>query len=200
MSEERTTDLLTDVDYQTVEGLQQHPLFKDLTEKRRKFVLNFIAFDGDKVKASRHAFNCKSEEVAETLAYRTIRDAAIRTLIGLYYGYEMQPAPVTRSEFLSLVSTRLRKNDCPDATFAIMARMVTDLNGWKPRVGKPPSEERDAAKKKSKLGNPLYAPKQVVSPDAVEKVDGMNVADLVQKMEQEKGNKHENDEAHPERN
>lgn len=120
--------------YQTVEGLKRHPLWQQLTNKQKKFVLLYIEKDGDRVAAARGAFLPRNDKNAENLAQRLLKLFPVRKLLSVFYGYELSGSAISRGEFMLLLSDRVRDPENEGATWLRMAQLFMALKGWKLRT------------------------------------------------------------------
>jgi hypothetical protein len=131
--------------YQTVEGLKQHPLYLLLTDKQQKFVLAYIELKGDRVEAARVAYGGKKPQLA---AIRALNTAYIRDLLATFYGYKQDLVPMGKQELKTLIAARLRKGTCSDGTFGRLTDHLIELSGWgrskrNAGLGRPPESERE---------------------------------------------------------
>jgi hypothetical protein len=120
VQEEEITVPIVAPDYQTLEGIQKHPLFTLLTGKQQVFVVEYIRSGGDRLKAEKVAYNSKKPAVT---AMRCLRTAYVRKLIAVYYGYEQDLTPMGKQEMLGLIAARLRRPSLPDKEFRSLAGM-----------------------------------------------------------------------------
>lgn len=129
-------------DYQTIEGLKQHPLYGLLTGKQQDFLISYLETKGDRSKAIIAAgFKNRRSDVA---AMRMLRSAYVRKLISIYYGYEFDQAPMTKGELSGLISARLRDSKVSDAMFSRLTDSFIELNFLKrPKMGRPTLEEAE---------------------------------------------------------
>lgn len=165
--------------YQTIEGLKKHPLFALLTSKQQKFLIAFIESNGDRHFAAKTALQAKEGRSAETASVRMLRVTGLRKLLSVYYGYEAEQSPMTRSEFTGLIAARLRKVELRDATFTRLAEIFIEQKNWK-RKSDPRREEI--------LGDVLPKESDTEPVAAAE----LSVDDLVRKLEEERKNGHRN--------
>lgn len=156
-------------DYQSVEGLKRHPLWSQLTTRQQNFVLFYIEHDGDRIAAAKLAYRPKGDKSADGMAHRLLKVFPIRKLLSIYFGYEIEGSPLSRSEMILLLSDRLRSTDCADREWHNLAAMYLGLKGWK---------IRPAPVKKVK------EPEVVEAEKAVEE----NLDDVVLRLEREQAN------------
>lgn len=120
-----------DPKYKTIEGLRTHPLWHQLTVKQKTFLEQYIE-TGDRIQAIRSAFDFKTDKGADLHATRVLKNYAVKTLLAVYYGYEVLGEPLKRQEFLQLVSDRLRDPHIKNSEFCSLARVAADLMAAKP--------------------------------------------------------------------
>jgi hypothetical protein len=159
------------VNYRTLEGIQTHPLFTQLTVRQRKFLLTYIETNGDKEAAVKASYEFNTKVAAEVHVSRVLGNRNIRTLLGAYYGTELPTKPLTQNETEELLSERLRDRKIAIVYFLPMIKLYTQLRGW---VVAPPVDRGAAAKASKKPGTSIVA-------DLAAK----NLNDLVLRMEKE---------------
>jgi hypothetical protein len=111
--------------FQTVEGIQTHPLFKLLSVKQQRFLVRLLETNGDKL-AAVEAIGSDTKH-PEIVAMRMIKGANISKLLNIYYGYSFQQSPMSKSELLSILATRLRNPKLKDIDFQRLVQQYTEL-------------------------------------------------------------------------
>lgn len=132
-SEYTNLEQSTKPNYQTVEGLKAHTLWSQLTSKQQKFVLLYIESGGNRIDAAKGAFLPRSEKNADSMAHKLLKIYAIKKLLSLYFGHEIEGSALNRGEFLLILADRLRDPDCSNEQWVKMAQMHLALKGWKTR-------------------------------------------------------------------
>lgn len=128
------------IDYQTIEGIKQHPLYQLLSAMQQVFLITYLETKGDRNAAVNKAgFKAKSKDV---VAMRKLRSPYVRKLVSVYYGYANEQSPMTKTELAGLIAGRLRKADISDSAFAKLSEHLIELNHRKkPVMGRPSKDE-----------------------------------------------------------
>ena len=128
--------------YRTLEGLKQHPLFNLLTARQQKFLVAYIENNGDREAAVRSAgFRTRNGKFDQE-AMRLLRSAYIRKLTAIFYGYNIDQAPMSRQELIGLISARLRKPEASDTIFSRLVDQFLELSQRnRKKQGRPTTEE-----------------------------------------------------------
>lgn len=147
--EVRQTDIPMSPEFRNFAALVKNPLWKQLTDKQKKFVEVYLDTDKDHLAATRGSHTVQTEESANSIGLRLLKHPAIRQLLGLFYGYDLEGGLVNRSEFLLLLADRLRDVRTPSSDWKSLAQMYRAMRGWKlrnpPAVGRPkenPTEDK----------------------------------------------------------
>ena len=112
----------------TLSQLKEDSKFLRLTEKQQKFVLAFCESGGNKIKAGHAAYECKSDDSAQAMAYSALRNPVIKALVTEFV--EIVPERFTKDELLDRLGGCLRR--CTDDEKILKyAGMISDLEGWK---------------------------------------------------------------------
>src|ERR1700723_2264612 len=94
--------------YRDIESLKTHPLYGLLSSNQQTFLLTYIETNCDRQAAVKAAYG---EQKNETTAMRLLRNSYIRQLVAIYFGYEMEQAPMGKTELLGLIAARLRNSE-----------------------------------------------------------------------------------------
>jgi hypothetical protein len=121
-------------DYATIDGLKTHPLWQQLTDKQKTFVLTYIETEGDRLKSAKTAFDVETDRAAVGMAARLLRNYLVRGVLSAFHGYDIAHSTVGRTELLAIISARLRRTDCPFREFEVLTRMYADIKGWRTNV------------------------------------------------------------------
>ncbi|MFZ1973850.1 MAG: hypothetical protein WAU89_13450 [Candidatus Acidiferrales bacterium] len=129
-------------DYQTLDGLQKHPLFHLLTSGQQVFLVAYIENGGDRVAAASKAFKTENPDKRAT---RAMQSSYLRKLIALFYGFEADQGPMNKTELLGLIAARLRKPTTGDAAFSKLVDNFVDLTVKRGgKRGRPTNEENES--------------------------------------------------------
>jgi hypothetical protein len=128
--------------YQTVEGLKTHPIFKLLSAKQQEFVLAYIELKGDRAAAAAKVYSAKKPDAVGMRAARTLY---IRKLLAIYYGYDLDQTRMGKQELIGLISARIRKADTSDTTFNKLVDNYLELTGVRRKLppGRPTRDEEN---------------------------------------------------------
>ena len=165
-------------DYRTIDGLKKHPLYQLLTARQQTFLIHFIESNGDRLFAARKCMKSGTDDSAQRAAVRMLRTVYVRKLIALYFGYDVEQAPMSRTEFNGLIASRLRKPELRDLVFVRLAELLVESKHW--------NRKRDERREES-LGKVI--PKDGDSKPPVE-YDELTIDDLVRKIEEGKRGTH----------
>jgi hypothetical protein len=120
-------------DYKTLEGLKKHPMYQQLTDNQRLFLIAYIESDGNR--------NLATAKVSKTArpdlyAIRNLRLPNIKALLVAYYGKTEDVTPLNKTELKQMLVARLRNPECSDRTFILLLDQYRSLVGTKaPRTG-----------------------------------------------------------------
>jgi len=134
-------------DYTTVEGLKQHPLFVRLKLKKQRWLLAYIELKGDRIAATRAVTACRTHNSLAVEASRCLADSAVRQLIRIHYGCEMEPLPANKKRFVGALTEKLSDPTLSTAEFERIARLAANIAGWETQrykriAAKAPIEEK----------------------------------------------------------
>jgi hypothetical protein len=115
--------------YSTLEGLKQHPLWRQLTDKQQVFVEQYIRTK-DRFAAVRTAFDV-GEVGADGFSARLLQHRQIRPLIAAHFGYKTdKDGALTKNDLADLISKRLRSGTLSDGYFRELTVWYIRLRGW----------------------------------------------------------------------
>lgn len=122
--------------YSTLEGIQQHPAYLDLTTNQQKWVLIYLE-TGDRITATHTAYPSTAKptttkhDYAEERATANMRVPNIRAVIAAFTGVEPPPLPLKRHELSALISEQLRSPDIKPSEFTKLTTYLMILNDWR---------------------------------------------------------------------
>ena len=127
--------------WRDLDGIKTHPLFKNLNEKQQAFFVAYIESNCDRRVAVDASYG---EGKSIALASKMLGVASIRQLVALYFGYEVDQAPMGKTELLGLISARLRNTESKDSDFAKLADCFLEVKGSRAgKAGRPSKEDSE---------------------------------------------------------
>jgi len=132
--------------YQTVEGIQQHPLFKSMTDKQQRFAVKFFE-TGDRLAAvyAGYGTHFKNEKAARIRAHRVLRYSTMTKLLNIFEGEIKDRGAVTKQELIELTSCRLREKDLTIDEFLQLSRLFLQVQQWRKKKSNSSQSSRDEA-------------------------------------------------------
>lgn len=113
----------------TIEEIQAHPLYIQLTPKQQAFVTAYISTQ-DGISSIRAAgYGCQLDKTADMMARKNLKHPLIKQLIASALGYESTGGMLSKKDVLLLMSEHLRTTK-DTTTFARLSLLFADIQGW----------------------------------------------------------------------
>ncbi|SRR5258708_5793672 len=150
----------------TIEQLKETTEYRDLTDKQKKFVEEYVSNGGNKLKATLAAYNCKSERIAQIFSHTVMGMRGVIFALGAYYNEDEE------GKFANLLQSAILKGNLSDADVRAWT-LLADVKGFSRRNPKTQNPDGTPANLKQ------YQPKP--EPELVEVGAKKRVIDLTPK-------------------
>lgn len=113
----------------TIDELKADPRYLRLSPQQKVFVVAMCENKHDKIAAAKIAWNPSTERSASSFANRAFRLMGVKSLIGDFFGTDLDEERLTREDVLCMAARRARKAQ-KDGDAHKFLSLIAEMEGW----------------------------------------------------------------------